>query len=94
MKKILVFSILALVAVSANAFTCKRWIDENGFERVKCEHSNTVMDSQIKMNQSSSIKDIVIDGPKDSTGQFRIHNRANGTTKSCVRMHGGYIECW
>ena len=94
MKKILVFLTLALVAVSANAFTCKRWIDENGFERVKCDHSNAMVESPTQAKPMASIEDLVIDGPKDATGQFRIHNRANGTTKSCVKMHGGYVECW
>ncbi len=92
MKKFLTLLILASVATSACAFKCTRWIDKEGIERVKCDHSQPLRNVELVEKEFKYPTDVKFIGLSKDSDSFTVFDNTNHIMKNCVKMHGR-IDC-
>lgn len=93
MKKIFVALLLALLASAANASLCTRWIDTNGFERVRCDKTNPyVRFSSPVEKREATAKDLEFRQGQPGSGSFVIFNSVDRSYTFCSKQ-GDRVTC-
>ena len=93
MKRIWAFFVLAFAVAPAIAGgPCKRWIDAEGFERVRCDPNAPVAIPLTGVAEKTKYtrEDIRVYSP--DTHQFSVYDRETKVIKHC-RKNNGWVDC-
>lgn len=90
---LLMFIGLVAPAEADDFSICRRWVDENGFERVRCDKENPYIRFSTTFDKREpSVKDLEIRESPPGSGNFVIFNSRDHSYTFCSKQ-GDRISC-
>lgn len=86
MKKFITLLILLAPLASATAGKCTWWVDNEGFERFKCD-PDRLIEAIKKTNRESDEPRVDVWGYTRDTETFMLHDRSTNVVKHCIKMN-------